>query len=117
MHELRIGDISRLTGRTTEHIRRCERAGIIPEAKRIHGVHRYWDEGDIPAICKGLGVALPPTLEDRLMRDLSEVLGSDQSSNPLDDLLAIFRKLAPVIAEEVERVTSGQDIGKELTRS
>ena len=113
MSELRIGDVNRKTGRTTEMIRRAERAGLIPKARRSRGGFRYWDEADIPAICKGLGVLTP---EERLMQDINNIaakLGLDS----LDDLLAIFQELAPVIGREVERVTGGQVTMRELTRN
>ena len=99
MHELRIGDISRLTNRTSEHIRRFERAGRIPKAHQDeYGGWRYWDEADLPAICAGLGVPLPPTLEDRVMSDINDVAAKLGIDLNLDDPLAIFQELAPVIS-------------------
>ena len=89
MKELRIGDIARLTGRATETIRRFERAGRIPRARR-QGRWRYWTQADLPAICAGLGVAPPP--------------------DPLDSLLANLERLAPVIMAQAEALLGGKTI-------
>ncbi len=99
-----IGVIARFTNRTPFAIREAERTGRIPKAERDARGFRCWQDTDVPAICKGLGVPLPPTLEDRV----------------LDDLLALFRKIAPIIAQRVEELPGGQNIGeamRELTRS
>jgi len=111
MHELRIGDISRLTGRTTEHIRRCEKAGIIPKARRDK-CWRYWFGSDLPGICAGLSVPPPPTAEERVLHDVSAMLGVDLP----DDLEAACERLTGVIRERIEALI-GKDIGKDLARS
>jgi hypothetical protein len=95
MRELRIGDLARLTQRTTEHIRRFERAGRIPKAHRDEeDGWRYWTQADLPAICAGLGVAPPP--------------------DPLDSLLAAFEGFAPVIAQAVEKLLGGKTLAQAM---
>ena len=89
MKELRIGDIARLTGRATETIRRFERAGRLPRARR-QGRWRYWTQSDLPAIYAGLGVKPSP--------------------DPLDSLLATLERLAPVIMAQAEALLGGKTI-------
>ena len=93
MRELRIGDLARLTQRTTEHIRRFERAGRIPKAHRDEeDAWRYWLESDLPAIYAGLGVKPSP--------------------DPLDSLLATLERLAPVIMAQAEALLGDKTIGE-----
>jgi len=81
-----IGHINRLTGRTTETIRRAEQAGLIPQAQRVPGGYRYWDEGDLPAICEGLGVPSSPSPAERLFQEALALLGIEPAAN-LDDMV------------------------------
>jgi hypothetical protein len=91
--QYQIGDINRLSGRTTEMIRRAEREGLIPQAQRSRGGWRYWREADLPAIYAGLHVK-PPTF--------AESLSSILEGATLSDILATFENLAPAIAQAVE---------------
>ncbi|MGD0115588.1 MAG: hypothetical protein ABSC13_06245 [Dehalococcoidia bacterium] len=115
MHELRIGDINRLTGRTTEAVRRAERDGFIPRAHRTPGGFRYWEEADLPDICEGLGVPLPPTPAEYLLHYISDTLGVEATSGSFDSIL---QQLGPMIAEQIEALlgdnTSGRALGELL---
>jgi len=100
---LRIGDINRLTGRTTEAIRRAERERRIPRSQRDRHGYRVWNEADLPAIYAGLH-AEPPT--ERALREVSAMLDLP------DDLEAACEQLAAMIREGVEAV-----LGREAARS
>jgi len=96
MRELSIGDVNRLTGRTTEAIRRAEKAGLIPKAQRSRGGFRYWDRADLPGIRAGLGVDLRSAVEENL---LTRLLNDPALPDTLDGILEV---LAPVVAEAAE---------------
>ena len=96
MHELRIGDISRLTGRTTEHIRRMERAGRIPAARRDK-CFRHWPESDLPAIYEGLGVEPPPTPAERVLQEALALLGIEPSASLEETIERIEGELTPAV--------------------
>jgi DNA-binding transcriptional MerR regulator len=98
MRELSIGDVNRLTGRTAEHIRRAEKAGLIPKAERSRGGFRYWDRDDLPAIRAGLGVDLRSAVEQNL---LARLLNDPAMPDSLDGILEV---LAPMVAEAVEEL-------------
>jgi len=92
MTEYSIGDVSRLTGRTTEAIRRAEKEGRIPKARREYRGERRWSEDDLPRIFAAFGVAPPP--------------------DPLDSLLTTLERLAPVIMAQAEALLGDKTIGE-----
>ena len=108
MTELRIGDITRLTGRAAETIRRFERTGRIPRARRQRR-WRYWRQEDLPAVYAGLGVAPPSTLEESLARIL------DGTAMP-DTLDGLCEYLSPAMAKAVEGLLGQQEV-KSLLKS
>ena len=121
MSEIAIDDLARQVGRSVSTLRRWEREGRIPVAHRV-GLRgtRHWTDEEAAQVRAMLGVEPPPTLEDRLLHDLSEVLAKvdiEQSSNPLDDLLALCQRLALIIGRAAEQISSGQVTMRELTRS
>ena len=85
MSDYSIGDISRLTGRTTEAIRRAEKEGRIPLARREYRGERRWNDDDLPEIRAAFGI-------------------EDPASNALDSLLATLQDLGPVIARAAEEL-------------
>ena len=88
MKLLRIGDIVEQTGYAAETIRRFEKAGRIPGARRGRGGWRYWYRRDLPAILRALNAEAgkPPTLAE----SFSNVLDSVTSSSTLGGLLDVL---------------------------
>ena len=92
-------------------IRRAERAGLIPPAHRSRGGFRFWDEADLPDICEGLGVPLPPAPAERVLRDALALLGIEPTLSAEETLRRLQDELAPA----VKTILKAPDLAELLT--
>lgn len=103
---MRIGELAKATGTSTETIRYYERAGILPAASRTAGNYRDYSRAHLTALtfvrhARELGFS---------MAQVRELLAlSDQDDKPCEDVdLLVERQLAEV-GRKIARLVSLRD--------